>query len=449
MAWLLGLPSLWHNVEALTCFGFLSLFLLWCALVTLWPSLNNSKASGEGRGRSRCALPLLLPLLLFSSFSFSFSFFSSWLYYINGGLQSYTGSSASVACSGYMPGCTYSGSSPSGVSSGSGTCTNPNGYVFSESYSCTSQVSCVVPSGEPVGEIGSSLTPNADGVIPNTFCDPKSNCDTESFSSSAGFGGSMTNGQACVVTSPTSSTSSSSSSCPSGYSLADSSGCLCSNGSSFVSSNGAATNPSCNGGSSTAPTLSPVAPVVSNGVTSCPAGSASVSSGSSTSCYTVVVPPSTYSSSSGTASGGAGGGSSFHVVAPVTSSNGQLTCQPGQSSIMGSSGSLQCIASGAGTAPTSSTGSGTAPTGSTSSAPSYPSSISMPSLPGVSVVTTALGSIPGAQETSSEQCPAPVTFTVMGHTFSITFSYACTLAARVRPVVIGVFSLASILLIVK
>ncbi|MCK9244206.1 virulence factor TspB C-terminal domain-related protein [Acidithiobacillus sp.] len=401
--------------------------------------MNNSKASGEGRGRSRCALPLLFPLLLFSSFSFGASSLSG--YVPAGGSGCYSLSTAGdLACSSQCSG----GSFVSSYSSDQVLCSTS---CYAVVYSCLS--SCSVPSGEPVGEIGSSLTPNANGVLPNTFCDPTSNCDTESFSSSAGFGGSMTNGQACFVTSPTSSTSSSSSSCPSGYSLADSSGCLCSNGSSFVSSNSAATNPSCNGGSSTASTLSPVAPVTSNGVTSCPAGSASVSSGSSTSCYTVVVPPATNSGASGTASGGSGGGSSFHVVAPVTSSNGQLTCQPGQSSIMGSSGSLECIASGSGTAPTSSTGSGTAPTGSTSSAPSYPSSISMPSLPGVSVVTTALASIPGAQETSSEQCPAPVTFTVMGHTFSITFSYACTLAGQVRPVVIGVFSLASLLLIVK
>ena len=403
----------------------------------------NSKASGEGRGRSRCALPLLLPLLFFSSFSFGSSSLSFSGYDESG--QGCPPSSSSFLHT------TPQGVCPSGLSDAA--CGGPD-WACGGGYNgcveaCSMTVTCTVPPGEPVGEIGSSLTPNADGVIPNTFCDPKSNCDTESFSSSAGSGGSMTNGQACVVTSSTSSTSSSSSSCPSGYSLADSSGCLCSNGSSFVSSNGAATNPSCNGGSSTAPTLSPVAPVTSNGVTSCPAGSASVSSGSSTSCYTVFVPPSTNSSSSGTASGGAGGGSSFHLVAPVTSSNGQLTCQPGQSSIMGSSGSLECIASGPGTALTSSTGSGTAPTGSTSSAPSYPSSISMPSLPGVFVVTTALASIPGAQETSSEQCPAPVTFTVMGHTFSITFSYACTLAGQVRPVVIGVFSLASLLLIVK
>ena len=448
MAWLPVLPSLWLNVEALTCFGFLSLFLLWCALVILWPSLNNSKASGEGRGRSRCALPLLLPLLFFSSFSFASSSLSGHLF--NGSCSSslsvcshICSSAGDSVDSAYLPGSCY--------------CLASNGSAIDFGWGSSSacSVSCSLPSNAT--EVSGSTW--SQYFAAGSYCDPSSNCVESSAVAGAGEY-IVASGAACfpntvpatapVVSSSTPNAPPPPGSCPVGYYLADASACVCTNGSgSYVQVYGASVISSCNGGHSTAPTLSPVAPVTSNGVTSCPAGSASVSSGSSTSCYTVVVPPSTNSSSSGTVTGGGGGGSSFHLVSPVTSSNGQLTCQPGQSSIMGSSGSLQCIASGAGTAPTSSTGSGTAPTGSTSSAPSYPSSISMPSLPGVSVVTTALGSIPGAQETSSEQCPAPVTFTVMGHTFSITFSYACTLAARVRPVVIGVFSLASILLIVK
>ena len=93
-----------------------------------------------------------------------------------------------------------------------------------------------------IDEIGSSLTPNSYGVLPNTFCDPSDDCDTESFSGSGSgtttTSGTMTNGQACFPSAPTSSTSSSNSSCPSGYSVADSSGCVCSNSSgSFVPSN--------------------------------------------------------------------------------------------------------------------------------------------------------------------------------------------------------------------
>ena len=443
MAWPPALSSSWHNVEALTCFGSFCLSSWWSALVTCSRNFWLIQASGEGRGRSRRALPLL-PLLLFSSFSFASSSLNAW--HGNSGCESGASACAQVCASApsTYSNCSYAGNGVCNFSNSYDPADTSTSFAFCGSYTCS------VPSGEPVvPNIGSSLTPNSNGVIPNTFCDPSDYCDTESFSSSVGSGGSVTNGQACIPTSPTSSTSSSSSSCPSGYSLADSSGCVCSNGSSFVPASGSATNPSCNGGSSTAPTLSPVSPVTSNGTTSCPSGDATVTSGSSVSCYAIVVPPPTNSSSSGSVPSGGGGGSSFHVVSPVMSSNGQLTCQPGQSSIMGSSGSLECIASGPGTAPTSSTGSGTSPTASASSGTSYPSSISMPSLPSDSVVTTALSTIPGAEESTSESCPAPVTFTVLGSTFQIPFTYACNLASRVRPVVIGVFSLASLLLIVK
>ncbi|MHB8199749.1 MAG: virulence factor TspB C-terminal domain-related protein [Acidithiobacillus sp.] len=400
-----------------------------------------SKASGEGRGRSRCALPLLLPLLFFSSFSFG----ASSLDVVTGRYLCNSPGATWQAINFPSPGCATAPSASSFCGSAG---------FYSTEFSC-STVTCSLPSNAT--EVSGSTW--SQYFAAGSYCDPSSNCVESSAVAGAGEY-IVASGAACfpksvpatapVVSSSTPNAPPPPGSCPVGYYVADASACVCTNGSgSYVQVYGASVISSCNGGHSTAPTLSPVAPVTSNGVTSCPAGSSSVSSGSSTSCYTVVIPPSINSSSSGTTSGGAGGGSSFHLVAPVTSSNGQLICQSGQSSIMGSSGSLECIASGSGTAPTSSTGSGTAPTGSTSSAPSYPTSISMPSLPSFSVTKVALGTIPGAQESTSETCPAPVTFSVMGHTFSITFTYACTLAGQVRPIVIGVFSLASLLLLVK
>ena len=370
MAWPRGLSSSWLNVEALSCFGFLFLSLLLCVLVFFWPDLMKIKASGGGRARSCAALLLLPPLLLFSSFSFGSSSLS--------GFPGSSGlgcvSTAQPYCSSY---CISSwGSGSTGVASGSTcTCTRSDGTVEPSFTVNHCSVSCTPSSGQPIGEIGSSLTPNSNGVLSGTYCDPSTNCDTQSYSSSAGSGGSMTNGQACFPTSPTSSTSSSSSSCPSGYSVSDASGCVCSNGSgSYVPSNNSSANFSCNGGSSTAPTLSPVSPVTSNGTTSCPSGSATVTSGSSTSCYQVVSPPAVNNSSTPSSSGGgaSGGNSSFHLAAPTVSSNGQLTCPPGASTI-GSGSSLECVVSGPGgsgssTSPTASGSSGTSPTGSTASA---------------------------------------------------------------------------------
>ena len=443
-----GLSSSWLNVEALTCFGSFCLSLLLCALVSLWLDLTKNKASREGRGRSRRALLLLFPLLLFSSFSFSSSSLSGYTY--KSGLCFATANDACAA-----EAVAYNSTSAGYASSTNNDCYDNAPYNTFLGYysSCTS--TCSVPSGMPVGEIGSSLTPNSNGVLPGTYCSPSTNCDTESFSSSAGSGGSMTNGQACFPTSPTSSTSSSSSSCPSGYSVSDASGCVCSNGSgSYVPSNNSSTNPSCNGGSPTAPTLSPVSPVTSNGTTSCPSGSATVTSGSSTSCYQVVYPPAVNNTSTPSSSGGGGSGGnfSFHLAAPTVSSNGQLTCPPGASTI-GSGSSLECVVSGPGgpgnsTSPTASGTSGTSPTGSTASA-QYPTSFSMPTMPTASVNVMALSQIASARESTSVSCPSPVTFNVMNHTFSISFTYACQLAAKVRPVVIGVFSMASLLLIVK
>ena len=399
-------------------------------------------ASGEGRGRSRRALLLLPPLLLFSSFSFGSSS-------ISGGVRNGVCISAVSACTQI---CTAESSgSYSSNTSDSCTCNdtaNDGGYPIYGMTSCSED--CTPSTGEPIGEIGSSLTPNSNGVLPGTYCSPITYCDTYSFSSSAGSGGDMTNGYACFPSAPTSSTSSASSNCPAGYSISDASGCICSNGSgSYVDSNNSDTNPSCNGGSSTAPTLSPVSPVTSNGTTSCPSGSASVTSGSSTSCYQVVVPPAVNPVST-PGSGGGGGGSTYHLSAPTTSSNGQLTCPPGASTI-GSGPSLECVVSGPApvSSPTASGTSGTSATGSTGSGVNYPTSFSMPSMGTASVVVSPLSSIAAVHELTAQTCPQPVTFSVMNHTFSISFTYACQLAAMVRPVVIGVFSMASLLLIVK
>ena len=396
----------------------------------------KNKASREGRGCAHRALLLLLPLFLFSSFSFGASSISAW--YLSG---SPCESGPSV-CASF--GFTYS----------NGACYSSNGSIADSLNSC--YVHCSVPAGTPVGEIGSSLTPNSNGVLPGTFCNPSTSCDTQSYSSSSGYGGSMTNGQACLVSAPTASSTSSNSSvgCPSGYSLSDSSGCVCSNGSgSYVPSNNSDVNPSCNGGSPTAPVLSPVSPVTSNGQTSCPSGpaTAQITNGSSTSCYQIVVPPAVNPlATPGGSSGGSGGGSSYHLAAPTKSSNGQLTCPPGASSI-GNGSSLECIVSGPApiSAPTGSGTSGTSSTASASSAPQYPTSFSMPTMGTSSVSVLALGSLPSANESTSQSCPSPVSFNVMNHTFSISFTYACQLAAMVRPVVIGVFSMASLLLIVK
>ena len=436
MAWPRGLSSSWLNVEALTCFGFLFLSLWLCALAFSWLNLLMETASGEGRWRLRRAFLLLPPLLLFSSFSFASSSISG---YVAGSSCTSYSAAASIVCAN---------------AGGYDSAAVPPQYLcnFGEAGNLGScSETCTPSTGEPVGEIGSSLTPNSNGVVPGTYCSPTTYCDTYSFSSSAGSGGDMTNGNACFPSAPTSSTSSSSSNCPAGYSISDASGCICSNGSgSYVDSNNSDTNPACNGGSSTAPTFSPVAPVSSNGVTSCPSGSASVTSGSSTSCYQIVVPPAVNPVSTPGSGGGGGGGSTYHLSAPTQSSNGQLTCPPGASSI-GSGPSLECVVSGPApvSSPTASGTSGTSATGSTGSGNNYPSSFSMPSMGTASVVVSPLSSIAAVHELTTQTCPQPVTFSVLNHTFSISFTYACQLAAMVRPVVIGVFSMASLLLIVK
>ncbi|WP_158006507.1 virulence factor TspB C-terminal domain-related protein [Acidithiobacillus thiooxidans] len=458
------------------CSGFSCLSSLLRVLRTYSLNLSHklTKASGEGRGRSRCALPLL-PLFLFSSFSFASSSIlnpdsCNWANSSSGGF-----SSASSACNAlianYPAGSTASlgsFSSNSSDDSMSVTCTtslynypDPN-IVNTQTLSGTScgSLTCSVPSGVPIGTIGSGSTPISSGVLPDTYCDSSDDCDTESvfvdINGTPTNGGSLTNGQPCIPsTAPSSSAviSNSGTSCPSGYSFGDSSGCTCINSSGdAIPATGSSTVSACNGGSSTAPTLSPVSPVVSNGSISCPSGSDSiVSSSGSVSCFTTTIPPSVSSGSSGSVSndGGSGGSSSFQSVPPITNSQGQTVCPPGSSAISGSNGSgLTCIAqgsaSGSGTAPTSSTSS-TAPTSSSS----YPSSISMPTLASQSVTSIALGSIGSINESTSETCPSPVTFSLLNTTFSIPFTYACNLASQVRPLIIGVFSLSSLLLIVK
>ncbi|WP_162175914.1 virulence factor TspB C-terminal domain-related protein [Acidithiobacillus thiooxidans] len=442
------------------CSGFscLSSLLRVLRIYSLNLAHKLTKASGEGRGRSRCALPLLL-LLFFSPLSFALSGVS-----INGicypDAQSLCGSYFSSIG---LPGVTQCDSYLCGRVLSSGSCDYSS---VGDDVPCTQ--SCSVPSGVAVGSIGSGSTPNSNGVLPGTYCDPSDDCDTESVSVDVGGnlqnGGSLTNGQACFPsTAPTSSAviSNTGTSCPSGYSFGDNSGCTCINSSGdAIPASGSSTVSACNGGSSTAPTLSPVAPVDSNGSVSCPSGSDSISSSSgSLSCYTTTIPPAVSSGSSGSVpiDGGSGGSSSFHTVPPVTNSQGQTVCPPGSSSISGSNGSgLTCIAqgsaSGSGTSPTSSgtsatssTGSATAPTSSST----YPASVSMPTLASSSVVSTALGTIGSINETSSQICPSPITFSLMNTSFSIPFTYACNLAGDVRPIVIGVFSLASLLLIVK
>ena len=445
MAWPRGLSSSWLNVEALSCFGFLFLSLWLCVLVFLWPDLTKIKASGGGRARSCAALLLLPPLLLFSSFSFGSSSLSQYCYY---------GQCFSSASSLGIDEC---GSSSQYSSSTSSPCTFTcsNGAVFG---CIVSTVSCSPSSGEPV--VSSGMGQNGRAITGN-FCDSSTGCVSSYFNNGSGGDTLVTSGSACVqcgsgfdisasgscVAVTASAVSTPASSCPSGYSLA-SGGCSCVSGSTYVAPSPLPS--SCTPvGNPTAPVLSPVSPVTSNGVTSCPSGSSSVSSGSTISCFVIVNPSAANPQASPAPSGGGGGGSGFHITAPTQSSNGQYVCPPGASVIGGSTpGSMECIVSGPGpiSAPTAS---GTSATSSASSAPSYPTSISMPALASVGVTTTPLSSLPAANESTSEQCPAPVTFDVMSHTFSITFTYACDLAARVRPVVIGAFSLASLLLIVK
>ena len=436
-------------MEALTCSGFFFLSLWWSVLVFSWLEYFYVKASGEGRGCAHRALLLFPSLLLFSSVSYGASSVSGF----TTGSGCYSSQQAACVAGGYswcVPGgqCdgTYYGLSYPGCYYTNTTAGGPG--VNPCSQSCSPSSSETIASSSLWSEYFSH----------NSYCDPSTGCVT----SGVVTGSSQTqvsNGAACFArtvsaTAPVVSNPSPPpvGSCPVGFYPYDSSGCVCTNGSgSFVNSYGTSVNPSCNGGSPTAPVLSPVSPVTSNGQTSCPPSSASITNGSSTSCYVVKVPPAVNNGSTpGGSPGGGGGGSSYHLAAPTKSSNGQLTCPPGASSI-GNGNSLECIVSGPAplSAPTGSGTSGTSPTGSTASGNNYPTSFSMPTVPTDSVTIIALGQVASAQESTSQQCPSPVTFDVMSHTFSISFTYACQLAAQVRPVVIGVFSMASLLLLVK
>ena len=442
------LSSSWLNVRTLTCFGSFCLFLLLCALVSLWRDLTKNKASREGRGCAHRALLLLPSLLLFSSFSFG----SSLTGYYSSSHPS-CGSISSV-CMSYCSstGYTY-------ISSSGNTCTVSN----SGSSSVVSFPSCSVSCSPPSNATLVTASTWSQYFASGSYCDPSSNCVE-----SAAYAGSnsyvVTQDSACFpktvpATAPVTSSSSNApppvGSCPVGYYLADASGCVCTNGSgSYVQVYGAPSISSCNGGNSTAPTLSPVSPVTSNGTTSCPSGTASISGGGSTSCYQIVIPPATNPTSTPSPSGGGGGGgggSTFHLSAPTKSSNGQLTCPPGASTI-GSGSTLECIVIGppsSSTSPTASGTSATSSTGSTSSSPQYPTSFSMPALPSVGVTSSSIGSLYTGSLTSSGSCPSPVTFDVMNHTFSISFQYACQMAAIVRPIIIGVFTFASVIFVLK
>ncbi len=421
-------------------------------MAILWLSLTKIRASGEGRWRLRRALLLLPSLLLFSSFSFaSSSLYSSYQCSVNGG-GFFDISSLSGVCQHWNPSATGT------AVVGSFTCTLSGSSYPGQCSGLGSPIVCSPSSSEPV--VGSGMGQNGNSIAGN-FCDSNTGCVSSYFQNGSGGQTLVTSGASCVqcgsgfnisptgsCVSTTATTSSTpSSSCPSGYSVSPD-GCSCQSGSTYVSPTPLPA--SCQAPAApplTAPVLSPVSPVTSNGQTSCPSGSSSISNGSLTSCYVVQrLPQNNTQASPGGGGGGGGGNSTFHLAAPTKSSNGQYSCPPG-SSVIGSGSSMVCVVSGV--APTASTGSGTSPTGSASSGNNYPTSFSMPTMPTESVSVLALSQIASARESTSESCPSPVTFSVMNHTFSITFTYACQLASQVRPVVIGVFSLASLLLIVK
>ena len=248
-------------------------------MVTCLRDLVLSKASRKGRECAHRARLLLFFLLFFSSLSFGS---------VSGSLM-YSSSTNSNICVSSMSACSHvcsvnGAGTASSATSTSCTCddtANQGGYPVYSMSSCTA--SCSVPAGTVDT---ASNSPSSGG----SFCASNSDCEETVFASFAqGQEVFATNGSACL---PSATTSSTPNNCPSGYSPSDSTGCSCSNSSGdFVPSNNSDTNPSCNGGSSTAPTLSPVSPVTSGGTTSCPSGDASISSGSSTSCYVVVIPP--------------------------------------------------------------------------------------------------------------------------------------------------------------
>lgn len=311
----------------------------------------------------------------------------------------------------------------------------------SPSSSSPSSGSCSPAVGEPVD---SSMSTSG------SFCDPNTDCvSTGSQFTSGGvtFNTFVTNGSSC---SPTASTVSPSSGipCPSGYSpLSNGCECVSSSGTSYVSSLTAPTNSACNGGVSSnhLATVSPVSSSVSGSYSVpgtsvyCPSGSGYVvSSSGQVSCFVQAYNPS-------------GSNSSFSMSPALLASNGSYYCPAGDSSI-GSGSSMECISSsgsGSSGSGTASTGSATASTGSGSSFPSSLSTPGLPSFSGIQSISLS-SSLPQVSSTSSGYtCPSSISFSVLGTSFSLSFKPLCTVAGDVRPVVVGAFSLSSLMLIAR
>jgi len=403
----------------------------------------TKRASGGPRWRFACAAALaffFVPVASFGSSSYpssftcgtqKFTFYGNSFSYGSGGYcsdgpyyQNYYGNIFQCGSSGCRP-------VPYGSCSGSGTleCSSPS------------------PSCSPApGEVT-----NPSMSTKGSFCDPNTDCvSTGSQTCSHGvcFNNFVTNGQSC---SPTASTVSASSGapCPSGYTpLANGCECVSSSGNSYVSSLTAPTNSACNGGSSSStPTLTPVAPVssatsgaesVPGTSTYCPAGSGyAVSSSGSVTCY---------------ASTSVTNNNSYSLTPASQASNGSYYCPPGDSSI-GSGSSMMCVGSGSSSGASSSTASGasaSSPTASASSGQSYLSHISIPNVPYSGISTVSVGSIAAVSSSSSGySCPQSLSFSVLSHTFHISFKPVCTVAGDVRPVVIGVFSMSSLFLLLR
>ena len=292
----------------------------------------------------------------------------------------------------------------------------------------------------------------------NSFCNPVDNCLSQMEitlnGSGSGSAGTVTNGQACLASPPSSSTSPTtspatsptssvpSSNCPSGYSPADSSGCVCSNGSgSYTNSNNSLTNPACTGGAPVAPTYSPVAPTNSGGSSSCPPGSSSIGSGSSLQCF-VAVP----SSPSSPTSGGGSGGNSGSPTSPTSSG----------SSPVGPTGSS---GSGSGTAPTSSGTSAAAPTASAASAGVFVAPTGSSTASGLSAAiagmssSTAFSSIGFGSSWLPQTCPPAPTLTISlpigswSHTFTVPVNYVCEVATDIRSLVLASGGILSLLIL--
>lgn len=466
---------------------------------------KGKEASAQRRGRFASAAGAALYFsFLFCSFSFASSPPSK-LYCSNSPTLSFYGNSFSY---GGGPSCFngpyYMDSSGSIYQCSGSSCSYvpfDNCTGTGTPLSCSSSAPlppCSPAPGEPVFPSMSTS---------GSFCDPNTDCvstGSQWESNGTWFNSFVTNGKACSPTvstvSPTPGTP-----CPSGYSpLSNGCECVSSSGTSYVSSLTAASNSACNGGFSGSVTGSPTAPVSSTSSGAfkvpgtdqyCPAGFGYFTSSSGqVSCvgqlYTptgsndsftltpaadtssgYVCPPGDSSIGSGSsmqcvaASGAPSGAPQTFTTSPASSnSNGVYYCPVGDSSI-GSGSSMECIStSGTSGSPSASgpygsasgSSSGTASTGSstasTGSGSSYPSSLSTPGLSSFSGIQSISlsSSIPQVSSTSSGySCPSSLSFTVFGKSFSISFSPLCTVAGDVRPVVVGAFSLSSLMLIAR